>query len=69
MYLNWFHTLPSQAVDILLEQMKKQNFPFSRVVSLSGCGQQHGSVYWRKGSEELLRGLNEEEKLCTQLKV
>ncbi len=58
-----------QALDLLLERMKAESFPFECVVSLSGCGQQHGSVYWRRGSEGALRGLRKEETLCTQLQV
>jgi hypothetical protein len=28
-----------QALDLLLEKLNKRNFPFQRVVSISGCGQ------------------------------
>ena len=30
----------------------------SKVVALSGAGQQHGSVYWRTGAEEMLSNIN-----------
>ena len=49
--------------------MQGDGFPFGRVVGVSGCGQQHGSVYWKKGSEDKLRNLNADLSLAEQLKV
>ena len=67
--VRWWPLAHLQAVDMLLERMQREGFPFGHVISLSGCGQQHGSVYWKKGSENVLRGLNREESLSAQLKV
>ncbi|KAG0275978.1 hypothetical protein BGZ95_008151 [Linnemannia exigua] len=35
-----------QALERVFEKMKVAQFPFHRVVSISGAAQQHGSVYW-----------------------
>ncbi|XP_068199566.1 xylulose kinase isoform X2 [Antennarius striatus] len=47
-----------KALDLLLDKMKKAGFDFSRVIGLSGSGQQHGSVYWRRGASETLKQLD-----------
>ena len=39
----------------------------AQVAGISGSGQQHGSVWWRRGSEALLRGLDPSEPLSSQL--
>lgn len=65
MYFNKYF----QALDLLLERMKEREFPFKRVVSLSGCGQQHGSVYWKKGSEQSLKDVKQENSLHEQLQA
>ncbi|XP_053715108.1 xylulose kinase [Synchiropus splendidus] len=56
-----------KALDLLLDKMKAAGFQFSRVRALSGCGQQHGSVYWRRGSAHKLRQLDPELSLHLQL--
>ncbi|NWX83908.1 XYLB kinase, partial [Nothoprocta pentlandii] len=43
------------ALDKILEKMKSSGFNFSQVRALSGAGQQHGSVYWKKGSADVLK--------------
>ncbi|MFT7816077.1 xylulose kinase isoform X2 [Arapaima gigas] len=47
-----------KALDIILEKMKKDGFDFSSVKALSGCGQQHGSVYWKKGACQVFESLD-----------
>ncbi|RDD37298.1 Xylulose kinase [Trichoplax sp. H2] len=47
-----------KALDIILQKMKNDNFDFSSVVSICGAGQQHGSVYWKKGAGEILNHLD-----------
>ncbi|KAB5586472.1 hypothetical protein PHYPO_G00002060 [Pangasianodon hypophthalmus] len=47
-----------KALDLLLEKMKSAGFDFSRVKAISGSGQQHGSVYWKKGARKTLQGLD-----------
>ena len=49
--------------------MANAGFPFSRVVAMSGCGQQHGSVFWREGSEAILKNLKPDATLASQLEV
>ncbi|KAJ3017458.1 hypothetical protein HKX48_003527 [Thoreauomyces humboldtii] len=56
-----------EALDLLLEKLRKADFPFERVAGVSGCGQQHGSVYWRKGAETLLQDLDPSRSLFEQL--
>lgn len=56
-----------KAFDLLLDKMKKDGFPFDKVAGVSGAGQQHGSVYWRSGSAQILRNLSEKTTLHQQL--
>ncbi|XP_065839461.1 xylulose kinase-like [Oscarella lobularis] len=57
-----------KAFDMLLEQMKSDGFNFGTLLSVSGSGQQHGSVYWKRGAREVLReGLNAAQTLFDQL--
>lgn len=55
-----------EALDLLLEKLKSK-VDFGRVAAISGSGQQHGSVYWRKGSNAILASLNAKEPLVSQL--
>ncbi|KAK5849539.1 hypothetical protein PBY51_013867 [Eleginops maclovinus] len=52
-----------QALDLLLDKMKKAGFDFSRVRALSGSGQQHGSVFWTRGASETLQHLDPDQDL------
>ncbi|XP_077996562.1 xylulose kinase-like [Glandiceps talaboti] len=56
-----------KALDILLEKMKTKGFDFSKVAALSGTGQQHGSVYWKHGSQKVLKNLEPDKGLHQQL--
>jgi xylulokinase len=56
-----------EALDLLLEKLKSK-VDFTKVAAISGSGQQHGSVYWKKGSEVALSSLDYNEKLTPQLK-
>ena len=58
-----------KAFDLLLERMKSKGFPFENVVCVSGTGQQHGSVFWRKGTKKLLKNLDSNTSFYEQLKV
>ena len=58
-----------KAVDMLLNKIVTSGCCLSSLKGISGTGQQHGSVYWRKGSESVLRNLNKEMSLEEQLKV
>ncbi|KAF7651360.1 hypothetical protein LDENG_00111920 [Lucifuga dentata] len=52
-----------KALDLLLDKIKRAGLDFSRVRVLSGSGQQHGSVYWRKGASQTLKQLDPEHTL------
>jgi len=38
------------ALQLLFERMKSSNCPFGQIGAVSASGQQHGSVYWRRGA-------------------
>lgn len=52
-----------KALDLLLDKMRSDGFDFSCVRALSGSGQQHGSVYWRRGASQILRQMEPEKSL------
>uniref|UniRef100_A0A3Q2V9D5 Xylulose kinase n=1 Tax=Haplochromis burtoni TaxID=8153 RepID=A0A3Q2V9D5_HAPBU len=52
-----------KALDLLLDKMKRAGLDFSRVRALSGSGQQHGSVFWRRGASETLKHLDPDQDL------
>ncbi|XP_008292824.1 xylulose kinase [Stegastes partitus] len=52
-----------QALDLLLDKMKRAGFDFARVRALSGSGQQHGSVFWRTGASQTLEQLDPDQNL------
>ncbi|XP_037239672.1 xylulose kinase isoform X3 [Falco biarmicus] len=58
-----------KALDMVLEKMKSLGFNFSQVRALSGAGQQHGSVYWKKGSIQILKTASPELPLHQSLKA
>ncbi|XP_030085509.2 xylulose kinase isoform X5 [Serinus canaria] len=57
-----------KALDMILEKMKSSGFNFSQVRAMSGAGQQHGSVYWKKGSIQILKNASSELPLHQSLK-
>lgn len=57
-----------KALDVILAQLNADGFDFSKVAAISGSGQQHGSVYWKKGAETILKNLKPEQPLHQQLK-
>uniref|UniRef100_A0A8C2X8T1 Xylulose kinase n=1 Tax=Cyclopterus lumpus TaxID=8103 RepID=A0A8C2X8T1_CYCLU len=58
-----------KALDLLLDKMKRAGLVFSRVRALSGSGQQHGSVFWRRGASETLQHLDPNQDLHQLLQV
>lgn len=56
-----------KALDLLLNKMKNDGFDFATVSALSGTGQQHGSVFWKCGSQKLLQNAKPEATLAEQL--
>lgn len=55
-----------EALDLILEKFVNAGLDFGKIVAVSGSGQQHGSVYWKKGSSATLASLNPEKPLLTQ---
>ncbi|XP_040290038.1 xylulose kinase [Bufo bufo] len=58
-----------KALDFILDRMKSSGFSFVKVKALSGTGQQHGSVYWKTGSREVLNHLPAEHPLHIALQT
>eukprot|EP00002_Diphylleia_rotans_P021408 TRINITY_DN4166_c0_g1_i1.p1 TRINITY_DN4166_c0_g1~~TRINITY_DN4166_c0_g1_i1.p1 ORF type:complete len:544 (+),score=85.46 TRINITY_DN4166_c0_g1_i1:44-1675(+) len=55
-----------EAFDMLMNNISTV-FPLEKVVCISGSGQQHGSVYWKKGGLKLLQGLEPLSNMKDQL--
>ncbi|KAH9604550.1 hypothetical protein KSS87_023022 [Heliosperma pusillum] len=55
-----------EALDKMLQKLSSK-IDFGKVVGVSGSGQQHGSVYWKKGSSVILSSLNSQKPLVEQL--
>lgn len=55
------------ALDLLCGRMKTEGWPLNRVAALSGSGQQHGSVWLRRGARDTLRRLRADRPLREQL--
>jgi xylulokinase len=55
------------ALELLFGRMQADGFPFGRVAAISGSGQQHGSVYWRKGARKALAAASAKVPLLHQL--
>ncbi|XP_009149941.1 xylulose kinase 2 [Brassica rapa] len=56
-----------EALDLILHKLSAANFDFKKVIAVSGSGQQHGSVYWRNGSSQILKSLDPNSSLKDQL--
>nr|AFK38859.1 unknown [Lotus japonicus] len=56
-----------EALDLMFQKLSNSNFDFSKVAAVSGSGQQHGSVYWKKGSSQILSSLDAKKPLLGQL--
>ncbi|KAI3899374.1 hypothetical protein MKW92_037396 [Papaver armeniacum] len=56
-----------EALELLLEKLNKSGLDFGKIVAVSGSGQQHGSVYWKKGSLAKLGKLDASKLLKVQL--
>lgn len=52
-----------KALDMCFEKLKIDGLDFSTVLGISGCAQQHGSVWWRRETSQLLANLNPDEYL------
>jgi len=56
------------ALDLLLARMQKESLPLAKVAAISGSGQQHGSVYLRRGARSRLGALDSRLSLRDQLR-
>ncbi|XP_065214993.1 xylulose kinase [Planococcus citri] len=56
-----------KAMDVLLDKLQVAGADFGKIAAVSGSAQQHGTVYWQKGSENVLRNLDPTSFLHTQL--
>merc|ERR1719265_1537246 len=57
------------ALDLTFSKLKEQGCPFQKLLAVSCSGQQHGSVYWKKGSEMVLQSLDPNKTLEKQIKA
>uniref|UniRef100_A0A6G1SJS0 Xylulose kinase n=1 Tax=Aceria tosichella TaxID=561515 RepID=A0A6G1SJS0_9ACAR len=56
-----------KAMDMCFDKLKVDGLDFSTVLGISGCAQQHGSVWWRRESSLALANLNPDEYLHKEL--
>jgi xylulokinase len=56
-----------KALDLLMEKIRIQGVDLSKVVAISGAGQQHGSVYWRTGASKMLKDLRPDSFMHDEL--
>ncbi|TRY68841.1 hypothetical protein TCAL_03047 [Tigriopus californicus] len=56
-----------KALDMVMEKIRISGIDFGQIAALSGCGQQHGSVYWRQGIHDIFQGLNPDKFLHDEL--
>ena len=56
-----------EALEILMERMQKKFSPLSEIRAISGCGQQHGSVYLNPEFEKTISSLDKTKPLHEQI--
>lgn len=67
---NEYHVQPTmwvKALDMVLDRLVMAGADFSKVQSISGSAQQHGSLYWSKHGVETLRKLDSDKFLHVQI--
>ncbi|KAJ3295824.1 hypothetical protein HDU79_008351 [Rhizoclosmatium sp. JEL0117] len=52
---------------LLVALVEEEGVDLGEIEAVSGCGQQHGSVFWTKGAEGLLKNLDPNVALAAQL--
>lgn len=57
-----------EAFELILQRLEKSKLDFGKIAAVSGSGQQHGSVYWKTGSSEILSSLDSKKPLVVQLR-
>ena len=58
----------AEALDLIFAQMKKDGAPLGKILAVSGCGQQHGSVYFNETAEAALANLDSNKSLIENLR-
>lgn len=56
-----------EALDLVLQRLRDAGCAMGRIRGISGSGQQHGSVFWAKNTEECLSRLDSKRTLVEQL--
>lgn len=56
-----------KALDMLMDRLRVHGLDYSQVQGISGSGQQHGSVYWKRGALAVLKQLEPTRFLHEQL--
>jgi len=57
----------AEALDMIFAQMKKDGVALGKIVAISGCGQQHGSVYFNDRAAGALENLDPQKSLVENL--
>ncbi|KAL0325320.1 UNVERIFIED_CONTAM: Xylulose kinase, partial [Sesamum radiatum] len=56
-----------EALDLIMQRLDMSKLDFGKIVAVSGSAQQHGSVYWKRGSSVVLASLDSKKPLVDQL--
>ncbi|XP_047105155.1 xylulose kinase-like isoform X2 [Schistocerca piceifrons] len=56
-----------KALDMLMDRLRISGTQFEKIAAISGTAQQHGSVYWQRGSEKVLESLSPDRFMHEQL--
>jgi xylulokinase len=57
----------AEALDLIFSQMKRDGVPLQNILAVSGCGQQHGSVYFNERITNALENLDPKKSLAENL--
>jgi xylulokinase len=57
----------AEALDLLFAQMKEEGVALGEILAVSGCGQQHGSVYFNERISAALENMEPEKSLAENL--
>jgi xylulokinase len=57
----------AEALDSVFAAMKKDGVPLGKILAISGCGQQHGSVYLNERATDALANLDAQKTLVENL--
>jgi xylulokinase len=57
----------AEALDLIFAEMKNDGVPLGKILAVSGCGQQHGSVYFNEKIGPVLANLDPKKSLVENL--